>query len=189
MPWPEPAKKRCATLKRYAALVPREINVNMFGLRFITDLLAFSRNGQPAQRTTGVLNPNWIKREARSPTRPMICFNPGTISPIASINTGSVRSAPIQNRRVRSSSSLFSSVPALGATGSSAIPQIGQAPALSEITSGCIGQVYFPAGAPIRFFSGSIPLCGQDPGSAFADCDSAFIENTFLFEEAREHMV
>ena len=75
----------------------------------ITDLQAFSRNGQPAQRTTGVLKANWIQRESCPPSASLICFSPGTISPIASKNTGSVRTAPIQNRQVRSSSSLWSS--------------------------------------------------------------------------------
>src|ERR1700692_3410547 len=77
----------------------------------------------------------------------------------------------------------------LDTTGSSAIPQIGQAPGLSEMTSGCIGQVYLPADATVRFFSvTAIAPFGHDPCSAFAECGSAFTENS-LFQKARENMV
>lgn len=54
------------------------------------------------------------------------------------------------------STSGFSSI------GSKSIPHLGQVPGLSEITSGCMGQVYFSA-----FFSTfirSIPHFGQVPG-------------------------
>ncbi len=56
---------------------------------------------------------------------------------------------------------------ALGATGSSAIPQIGQSPGLSEMTSGCIGQVYLACGCHrwIVFSLGAFPHFGHDPCS------------------------
>ena len=47
----------------------------------------------------------------------------------------------IQNRRVMSASSGLGPVSAVMLSGSSAIPQIGQAPGPSCRISGCIGQV------------------------------------------------
>ena len=41
-------------LWRYAAPVPIPISVNMFGALLTIDLHARSKNGQPAQSTTGV---------------------------------------------------------------------------------------------------------------------------------------
>ena len=60
---------------------------------------------------------------------------------------------------------------------------------LSEMTSGCIGQVYLPADATVRFFSGAIPHCGHDSCSVFADCGSAFIENLLTSGNERAHGV
>ena len=53
----------------------------------------------------------------------------GTLCHIARRNTGTPKAAPIQNRRVMSRSSVFSSsFPAMMFFGSSAMPQIGQLP-------------------------------------------------------------
>jgi hypothetical protein len=46
-----------------------------------------------------------------------------------------------QNRRVKSSSSGFSSSFSDGITGSSAMPHIGQLPGAGFLISGCIGHV------------------------------------------------
>jgi len=55
------------------------------------------------------------------------------------ITKGTAAAAEIHIRRVKSvSSSLGSSE---GSIGSSAMPQIGQAPGASRMISGCIGQV------------------------------------------------
>ena len=54
---------------------------------------------------------------------------------------GRLNAAAIQNRRVMSSSSGFGSSSAVIVRGSSAMPQIGQAPGASRTISGCIGQV------------------------------------------------
>src|SRR5205814_1377631 len=76
-----------------------------------------------------------------------------------------VSAAPIQNRRVmlrNSESSSTTAAPALY-RGSSAMPQMGQAPGLSETTSGCIGQKYSTVGTPTTG-SNAIPHFQQGPG-------------------------
>ena len=65
----------------------------------------------------------------------------GTWPPISKTTMGSVSASPIQNRRVMSTSSGFGPASAVTASGSSAIPQIGQLPGPSWRTWGCIGQV------------------------------------------------
>ncbi len=62
--------------------------------------------------------------------------------PIAIASSGAVSVTPIQNRRVMSRSSAFSSCATLTVRGSSTIPQIGQLPGSVRTISGCIGQVY-----------------------------------------------
>src|SRR4051812_10227724 len=115
------------------------MRVNMLRCRLSNDFQPLTRNGQPAQSTTGVVNANWIQREA-SPESHAGAF--GNRCDIARINTGNVRAAPIQRRRVRSFNSEASSVvPAEIVFGSSAIPQIGQSPGPVCSISGCIGQV------------------------------------------------
>jgi hypothetical protein len=65
---------------------------------------------------------------------------------------------------------------------------MGQAPGLSEITSGCIGQVYLAADATVALLFGSGPLCGHEWCWVSADGVSAFIQIS-LFQEAGEHPV
>src|ERR1700736_5941019 len=115
------------------------ISVNMLRCRLTKERQPRTRNGQPAQRTTGVVSANWIQRDA-SPENHGGAF--GIKCDIARIKTGSVSAAPIQSRRVMSVNSESSSgLAAEMVFGSSAIPQIGQAPGLSRSISGCIGQV------------------------------------------------
>ncbi len=65
-----------------------------------------------------------------------------------SASTGIVSKTAIQNLRLMSASSGFSSSSSDAVSGSSAIPQIGQLPGPSRMISGCIGQVYCCARAP-----------------------------------------
>src|SRR4051794_8186845 len=75
-----------------------------------------------------------------------IAFTQGIQGPsiiaMASVTTGTVSAALTQNRRLMSASSGLLSAAAVGAIGSSAIPQMGQPPGCSRRTSGCIGQVH-----------------------------------------------
>ena len=81
------------------------------------------------------------------------------MSAIAIRNSGAVRTAQTQNRRVISTSSGFVSSAAVGTIGSSAMPQIGHEPGASRTISGCIGQVYcVPAASGSRVAGAS--ACG-----------------------------
>jgi len=112
-----------------------------------------SKNGQPAQRTTGVASTastycvQVTDIRCGSPDRTASCSiaparsNPGMPSPIASSSNGSERTSATQKRRVMSRSSGLSPSAAVGVTGSSAIPQMGQLPGALCRTCGCIGQV------------------------------------------------
>ena len=62
-------------------------------------------------------------------------------APISNVNTGSVSTSAIQKRRVMSASSGLGPESAVAISGSSAMPQIGQAPGPIWRISGCIGQV------------------------------------------------
>ena len=87
-------------------------------------------------------------------------------SPIAEINTGTVKATPVQNRRCMCLSSEFSSSPAETVRGSRAIPQMGQFPGSVRTISGCMGQTYSVRGARGALLTGSsvIPHLGQLPG-------------------------
>jgi len=61
--------------------------------------------------------------------------------PISSTNRGSAKTAPIQKRRVMSTSSRLGPASADAVSGSNPIPQIGQLPGFGRRISGCIGQV------------------------------------------------
>ena len=111
----------------------------MLGLRLTTDAHARSKNGWPAQSTTGAAQASWIQfdRVRLSGSAPA----PPTISAIASPKIGSPPSAPIQARRVMLASSGFGASPGAAARASSAMPHAGQLPGSSRTTSGCMGQV------------------------------------------------
>src|SRR3954451_5432703 len=140
----------------------------MLRLRLATDCGPRTKNGQPAHSTTGVgkASCTQLDGDAASGCQPNRC------PPISSATTGSVSSTPIQNRRVMSMSSGFGPVSAVGVSGSSAMPQIGQEPGPSCRTSGCIGQVKIvpsgigAAGAGAdgsRYFSGSDANLARQP--------------------------
>src|SRR2546423_2413790 len=115
------------------------IRVNMLRCRLSNERQPRTKNGQPAQRTTGVVRTNWIQRDT-SPAIQGGAF--GIKCDIARRKTGKVSAAPIQSRRVMSVNSESSSgLAAEIVFGSRAIPQIGQSPGLSRSISGCIGQV------------------------------------------------
>ena len=112
----------------------------MFGLRFTNEIHARSKNGRPAQNTTGVerMSPT----QFTSPTRDMPNRPPISMSAIVSTKTGAASAAAIQNRRVMSTSSGFGPASRVMTIGSSAMPQRGQGPGASRTTSGSMGQVY-----------------------------------------------
>src|SRR5262245_31873286 len=66
---------------------------------------------------------------------------PGTMSSIATANTGNPSAVPIQKRRVMSTSSGLGASSTDTATGSNAMPQMGHVSGRSLTHSGCIGQV------------------------------------------------
>ena len=120
----------------------------MFRLRVLTDVHPRSKNGQPAQSTTGVARRSWRSRFSRGG---MAATSPGaTIAPISRTRSGTVRTTATMKRRFMSTSSGFGASSSEIVRGSSAIPQIGHEPGPGRTISGCIGHVYstpLPAGA------------------------------------------
>lgn len=49
--------------------MPRAIRENMLRLRCFTEAAARTKNGQPAQITTGVPSTNWIQFDSDCPSR------------------------------------------------------------------------------------------------------------------------
>src|SRR5215213_9862542 len=86
--------------------------------------------------------------------------------PIPSTSTGTASASPIQNRRVMSVSSGLGPESTDTVTGSSAIPQIGQAPGPGRRISGCIGQVHSSA-SPGPDAAADALGRGYDDGSAW----------------------
>ena len=127
-----------ATLSIQAMPVPSAIRVNILTLRERSDRAPRSKNGQPAHRTTGVAKTNSAQFKICPPTasrRPVRC------PLMSSATTGTASARPTQKRRVMLTSSGLGPATATGRSGSSAMPQIGQAPGPACRTSGCIGQV------------------------------------------------
>jgi hypothetical protein len=112
----------------------------MLGLRLTKEAQQRWKNGNAAHSTTGVASASsihWVTDfGSHSPTgRP-------TSGPMAMMNSGIVKMALTQRRRVKSTSSGFGPSSAAGTPiGSSAMPQIGQVPGPSCTISGSIGQV------------------------------------------------
>src|SRR5689334_19045791 len=105
--------------------MPIAISVNMFRLRVVTDCAPRTKNGHPAQSTTGVASTNCAKLDVVGDGQ---CAPKCTL--ISRTVTGTLKARPTQNRRVISTSSGFGALSALTVSGSSAMPQIGQAPGL-----------------------------------------------------------
>ena len=100
------------------------MSVNMFGLRFTTDAQARSKNGQPAQNTTGVASTSPSQLTSVSAT-PSSTPTP-TMSAMVSDEDRRAERAAIQKRRVMSISSGLGWSVRDTIRGSSAMPQIGQ---------------------------------------------------------------
>ena len=115
--------------------------------------------------TTGVTKTNWIQFDVPWGIRSLRRF-PIIISAIASTNTGNPSPTPIKNLRVMSVSSVFGNSCNLTLRGSSAIPQIGQAPASTFTISRCIGQVYSISinASAVTAGSSAIPQLGHGTG-------------------------
>jgi hypothetical protein len=96
-----------------AAPVPSAISVNMFRLRLTTDCQPRTKNGQPAQSTTGVASASWPQATAACGNN-RIGSIAGTSSPSIAQSSGIVSTRPNQNRRVMSFSSWFSPSSAVG---------------------------------------------------------------------------
>ena len=79
----------------------------MLKCRVRSDRQPRTKNGQPAQSTTGVERMNCVQRDTSPMTQ---CGASGSMCAIASRKTGSVSAAPIQKRRVMSRSSPSSSL-------------------------------------------------------------------------------
>ena len=128
------------TLYSQATPMPIAIRVNMFRRRVRTEAQPRTKNGQPAHSTTGVARTSWIQLLVVAGIASAI--ESTKCVPITSRTIGTVSTAPIQNRRVMSTSSAFGPASEVTTSGSRAIPQIGQEPGLSRRISGCIGHVY-----------------------------------------------
>ena len=111
----------------------------MFGLRLTIDVHARSKNGQPAQNTTGVASAR--PSQLIAAPRAIVSRPPAAMSAIATTTIGAASAAAIRKRRVMSTSSGFGPSSSVAVIGSSAIPQIGHAPGPSCTICGSIGQV------------------------------------------------
>ena len=137
----------------------------MFRLRLTREAHPRMKNGQPPQSTTGVAKTSCTQVRRRA--EKACCTGwPGSISDIARSTSGTVRSRLIQNRRVMSTSSGFTSSSRLTVRGSSAMPQMGQVPGSERTISGCMGQTYVVCvpGMVVMIGSRAMPQRGQVPG-------------------------
>ena len=119
------------------------IKVNMLRLRVRNDAQPRTKNGQPAHRTTGVASASCTQFEVRGGRM----RQPNRSEPSVRTSSGIASTALIHKRRVMSISSGLGPSSRLGCSGSSAMPQIGQAPGASRRIWGCIGQVQIIPGA------------------------------------------
>ena len=101
----------------------------MFGLRCTSDLHAFTKKLEPAQRTTGVASANSIHLAIEG-GRILSTFPHGIIPAIAMTKTGKAIAKAIQNflDSFRNSAASSSSALSPARTGSSGIPHLGQSP-------------------------------------------------------------
>jgi hypothetical protein len=98
----------------------------MLRLRVTSERQPRWKKGQPAQSTTGVASANSIQAAAAGDTRWWIAGSKWP--PISNTITGTDSTRPIHRRRVMSASSGFGTASAVTSNGSSAMPQMGQAP-------------------------------------------------------------
>jgi hypothetical protein len=107
----------------------------MLGLRLTIDWTPRTKNGEPAQSTTGNDRTSSIHVCVAGANQPSRCPN------IASTVTMTVSGKVHQKRRRKSVNSGFSPSSICGNSGSSAIPHFGHVPGPSCRISGCIGHV------------------------------------------------
>ena len=110
----------------------------MLRLRVSSDCQRRTKNGQPAQITTGVGETSCIQFDNVWSTQP---WPPTKCPPISRMTAGRANTKPIQNRRVMSANSGFGAASRVATSGSRAMPQIGQLPGPICRISGCIGHV------------------------------------------------
>jgi len=120
----------------------------MFHWRVTSEVQPRSKNGAPAQSTTGVAKTSSSHSRPRRENRPVADAAGRSEPAMATSRSGTVAATLNQKRRVMEINSSLGASSAETARGSSAIPQMGQLPGPAETTSGCIGQVY-PAGAEL----------------------------------------
>src|ERR1017187_6976938 len=156
----------------------------MLRLRCTMDCQPLTKNGNPHQRTAGVVSANSIQANALAENKccsGMEGRNAETIS--ASMGTAS---ATLTHSRlvIASNSGLVCAL--VASRGSSAMPQIGHEPGASRTICGCIGHVYSVRldGAETVTASRAMPHFGQLPepvclisgcmGQVYSPCCSAF---------------
>jgi hypothetical protein len=152
-----------------AAPTPMAISVNMLSWRVTSEVQPRWKNGHPPHSTIGAASASCTHGEtAGSSSR-----KPNRSAPIETISSGIARTVDTHRRRVKSISSGFGASSSEGASGSSAIPQIGQLPGPSRRICECIGHVQIaPAGAAAaamlagvsaRYFPGSAVNLAAQP--------------------------
>src|ERR1017187_7222363 len=156
----------------------------MFRLRCTTDCQPLTKNGNPHQRTTGVVSANSIHAHTLAENKCCIGIVDKKAETI-SASMGTASATLIHSRRVMSASSGLVSSTATS-RGSSAMPQIGHEPGASRTICGCIGHVYSVRldGAETVTASRAMPHFGQLPepvclisgcmGQVYSPCCSAF---------------
>ena len=118
--------------------------MNMLRLRFFNEAHPRRKNGAAPHSTTTLASVSCSHVEARIGSG----SHPVSSTPIVSASSGADSAAQIHIRWLMSASSGLGPSSSVGASGSSAIPQIGQSPGPSRRISGCIGHVHTaPSGA------------------------------------------
>ena len=125
------------------------ISVNMFHWRVTIEVQPRSKNGAPAQSTTGVARISSSHSRPRKEKMPVADAAGRSEPTMATSRSGTVAATLNQKRLVMETNSSLGASSAETARGSSAIPQMGQFPGPGATTSGCMGQVYPAAGAEL----------------------------------------
>ncbi len=117
----------------------------MLGLRFTT-------SAKPVQKTASRTTAPRVSQELVAPNSTSPCGRAETRSRLAMERVRhrdqkywNSQRGGIQNRRCIETNSRSGPSSSEGCIGSKAMPHLGQAPGPSWTTSGCMGQVYFPA--------------------------------------------
>ncbi len=131
-----PGATVATTLYPYAVATPMPISVHMLGLAVRIEAMQRTKKGHAPHSTTGVASTSCAQLRT-------VAGMAGTSDAphIARTRVAADSGSVHQKRRRKSTSSGFSSGSAVGITGSSAMPQMGQLPGASRRICGCIGQV------------------------------------------------